>query len=51
MLLNPEITFLNPGFFLACPKPIFVECQKWQLKLEQEPIQFIKKTGLAQLSV
>ncbi|MFT5822073.1 MAG: isopenicillin-N epimerase [Crocinitomix sp.] len=44
-LLNPEITFLNHGSFGACPKPVFADYQKWQLMLEQEPIQFITKTG------
>ena len=48
-LLNPEITFLNHGSFGACPKPIFEDYQKWQLKLEQEPIQFITKTGVSAL--
>jgi isopenicillin-N epimerase len=48
-LLNPDITFLNHGSFGACPKPVFEDYQKWQLKLEQEPIQFITKTGVAYL--
>ena len=42
-LLNPEITYLNFGSFGACPKEIFEDYQKWQLKLEQEPVQFIVK--------
>ncbi len=46
-LLNPEITFLNHGSFGACPKPVFEDYQKWQMKLEQEPIQFITKTGVS----
>ena len=50
-LLNPEITFLNHGSFGACPIPIFEEYQKWQLKLEQEPVQFFTKTGKKQLDI
>ncbi len=42
-LLNPKITFLNHGSFGACPKPIFEEYQRFQLKLENEPVYFIKK--------
>lgn len=46
-LLDPSIAFLNHGSFGACPKPIFEDYQKWQVKLEAEPIQFITKTGVA----
>lgn len=49
-LLNPEITFLNHGSFGACPKPVFADYHKWQLMLEQEPIQFITKTGVSFLA-
>lgn len=49
-LLNPEITFLNHGSFGACPKPVFEDYQRWQLMLEQEPIQFITKTGVEYLN-
>jgi len=48
-LLSPNITFLNHGSFGACPKFIFKDYQKWQLLLEQEPVQFITKTGVAYL--
>ncbi len=44
--LNPKITFLNHGSFGACPLPVFQDYQQWQVKLEQEPIQFITKTGI-----
>lgn len=44
-LLNPEYTFLNHGSFGACPKPIFVDYQFWQLQLEREPVQFFVHTG------
>lgn len=44
-LINSNITFLNFGSFGACPKPIFEDYQKWQLELEQEPVQFITVNG------
>ena len=49
-LLKKDITFLNHGSFGACPKPIFEDYQKWQLALEEEPIQFITKTGILALN-
>lgn len=42
-LLDNTITFLNHGSFGACPKPIFEEFQRFQLELEQEPVNFIQK--------
>lgn len=42
-LLDKSITFLNHGSFGACPKPIFEEYQRFQLELENEPVQFIQK--------
>src|SRR4051812_8275921 len=48
-LLKPDITFLNFGSFGACPKPIFEDYQKWQLEMEQEPVQFITVRGLQYL--
>ncbi|MDX2171486.1 MAG: aminotransferase class V-fold PLP-dependent enzyme [Bacteroidota bacterium] len=48
-LLRADITFLNFGSFGACPKPIFEEYQKWQLELEQEPVQFMTVNGLKYL--
>lgn len=48
-LLRKDITFLNFGSFGACPKPIFEDYQKWQLELEQEPVQFITVNGLQYL--
>lgn len=44
--LNPNITFLNFGSFGSCPKPIFETYQDWQIKLEQDPVQFITNTGI-----
>ncbi|MGZ4041771.1 MAG: aminotransferase class V-fold PLP-dependent enzyme, partial [Bacteroidia bacterium] len=48
-LLNKDITFLNFGSFGACPKPIFEDYQKWQIQLEQEPVQFIAVKGIKYL--
>lgn len=42
-LLNNNITFLNHGSFGACPKPVFEEFQRFQLELENEPVDFIQK--------
>ena len=39
--INPNITFLNHGSYGACPKPVFKNYQKWQLKLERNPVQFM----------
>jgi isopenicillin-N epimerase len=44
-LLRDDITFLNYGSFGACPKPVFKRYQEFQLKLEQEPVQFITVQG------
>jgi isopenicillin-N epimerase len=40
-LLDPEITFLNHGSFGATPRPVFAAYQKWQRKLEWQPVQFL----------
>jgi isopenicillin-N epimerase len=39
-LLDPDITFLNHGSFGACPKPVFEAYQRWQMKLERQPVAF-----------
>jgi isopenicillin-N epimerase len=48
-LLSSEITFLNNGSFGACPTEVIENYQYWQRKLEEEPVQFITKTGLVAL--
>lgn len=48
-LLDPQITFLNHGSFGACPKAIFEEYQRFQLELENEPVQFIQKKSAVYL--
>ncbi|MBK5270149.1 MAG: aminotransferase class V-fold PLP-dependent enzyme, partial [Bacteroidia bacterium] len=49
-LLREDITFLNFGSFGACVKPVFEQYQKFQLELEQEPVQFIAINGLKYLA-
>jgi isopenicillin-N epimerase len=44
--LHPDIIFLNHGSFGACPLSVYDDYQRWQAKLEEEPIQFITKTGV-----
>ena len=48
-LLSKDITHLNHGSFGACPKPIFENYQLWQLKLEQEPVNFYVIEGMQHL--
>jgi isopenicillin-N epimerase len=48
-LLNPDIVYLNHGSFGACPRAVFADYQKWQLELENEPVQFITKNALKYL--
>jgi isopenicillin-N epimerase len=42
-LLDPNITYLNHGSYGACPYPVFNDYQKWQKKLEHQPVQFMTK--------
>lgn len=47
-LLDPDVVFLNHGSFGACPRPVFEEYQRWQLKLERQPVAFLdSRRGLA----
>ena len=48
-LLKPDIAFLNFGSFGACPKPVLEDYQKWQVEMEQEPVQFITVNALRYL--
>lgn len=50
-LLNPEYRHLNHGSFGACPRPIFEDYQYWQLRLEQDPVQFFVHDGNRQLEI
>lgn len=49
--LKDDIIHLNHGSFGACPKPIFEDYQKWQLKLEQEPVNFFVNEGMREIEV
>lgn len=49
-LLKDGITFLNFGAFGACPKPVFDAYQKFQLEIEQDPVQFFRVKGIEYLS-
>jgi len=40
-LLRNDVTFLNFGSFGACPKSVFETYQKFQLELEQQPVEFM----------
>ncbi len=40
-LLDENVVFLNHGSFGACPRPVFEAYQKWQLKLERQPVAFL----------
>lgn len=40
-LLDPEVVFLNHGSFGACPRPVFEDYQRWQRKLELQPVAFL----------
>ena len=47
-LLDPDVVFLNHGSFGACPRPVFEDYQRWQLKLERQPVEFLdSRRGLA----
>jgi len=50
-LLNPEYKHLNHGSFGACPRPIFEDYQYWQMRLEQDPVQFFVHDGNKQLEI
>ncbi|WIG58765.1 MAG: Cysteine desulfurase [Ktedonobacterales bacterium] len=40
-LLRSGMAFLNHGSFGACPQPVFAEYQRWQRRLEEQPVEFL----------
>jgi isopenicillin-N epimerase len=40
-LLNRSVTYLNHGSFGATPRPVFQAYQRWQRKLESQPVEFL----------
>lgn len=40
-LLDPDVIFLNHGSFGATPKPVMEAYQNWQVRLENQPVQFL----------
>lgn len=42
-LLDPEVIFLNHGSFGATPKSVFKVYQKWQRRLENQPVIFLER--------
>ncbi len=42
-LLNPSVHYLNHGSFGATPRPVFEAYQAWQLRLEEQPVQFFMR--------
>jgi isopenicillin-N epimerase len=42
-LLRPDVTFLNHGSYGACPRPVFDAYQQWQLELERQPVEFLRR--------
>jgi isopenicillin-N epimerase len=42
-LLDPTVVFLNHGSFGACPRPVFEAYQRFQRKLELQPVEFMAR--------
>jgi isopenicillin-N epimerase len=45
-LIRDGVIFLNHGSYGACPRPVFEQYQRWQLALEQQPVEFIGRKFL-----
>ncbi len=42
-VLRDTMTFLNNGSFGATPRTVLEAQQRWQLRLEQQPLEFVKR--------
>lgn len=42
-LLEPDVHFLNHGSFGATPLPVFESYQRWQRRLEAQPVRFLSR--------
>ena len=49
-LLDPDTIFLNHGSFGACPREVFQDYQKWQYKLEHQPVEFLARQAITLLA-
>ena len=47
--LNPDIVFLNHGSFGATPRAVMAAFQAWQVRLEQQPVQFFARELISEL--
>lgn len=50
-LIRDGVIFLNHGSYGACPRPVFEQYQRWQLTLEQQPVEFVGRKFLDYLLV
>ncbi len=48
-LLDPGVVFLNHGSFGACPRPVFEEYQRFQRRLEYQPVLFLGREILDEM--
>ncbi len=49
-LLDPKVIFLNHGSFGATPRSVFNSYQRWQRKLELQPVEFLGRKASGYLA-